>query len=1043
MPDREERRDPRWDLDRIRAGLVSSTSGTELTTEGLFLRVSDLPLFQRGANEELRQVVRVWAHASAEQHDVTFTLLRGDAVVDRVAGSVGSVPQALHLLVPELNVPDQFHLEVTGPALAPLRSEITVRPQRKWTVFLVHHSHLDIGYTDPQASVLQHQLAYLDAVLDHAAATDDWPDDARFRWNVEVTWPLQHWLRVRPKGAREALIERIHQGRIEINALPFSMHTEAYSMDELARQLWFADELRDQYGVEIVSAMQTDVPGATVGLASLLTSAGIRNLAVAHNYAGRSVPHLVGGQELTRPFYWAAPDGSRLLVWYTDTPHGVAYMEGNLVGLGTDYSTASGSLPEYLNALAQRPYPYGKEAFGWAGIPAGMEVTKQPYPHDILHLRVQSVIADNAAPSLTPAAITREWNERWAFPRLRLATNREFFATAEERLGDQLQTYTGDWTDWWADGIGSGARPLGFNRRAQSAIRAAQTLHALADVSADDPQPAVTAEVDRAYEDMALFDEHTWGAANPWEDGLSQMASGALQWARKAAFAQDAYDRTNALVDSGLHRFAASVAATTAGIVVFNPSAWRRTDLVRVFLPASIVGDDGALVIRDVTTGDVLPHVVEPQEHTPFRPHGCWASFVARDIPPLGYARYDLVRGERLAPSRGDTATDAAPNLAAIENEHFHLELDARDGLIRSLVTQGTHRELIDQQAPHGFNQYVYDRYTSAPGFNHLSGRITADDLALLGSRSVGQYGVVTHRSSTPVWDRVTMRLTGKGTDWIETTLTLLRGVPRLDIANRLCKVATPDKESVYFAFPFAVPNPSYTSEITGGVATNSAPRVPGSAHHFRALRHWVTIEGASASPIAWATLEAPLVQFGNIHLPYAPFPETIPAEEARPGTIYSWALNNIWDTNFPPQQGGEMTFHYAVATTQEMDAASLGRQTAAAVTAPLLGLCSAEGAAIPDRPGRGSFISIDQTEVEITHLTPSRRGHNLVVVLASGAASAVEATIKFDLLPVARAWGGTFLERELTEAPVTNNAVQILVPPGAVVTLSLDLTGR
>ena len=45
---------------------------------------------------------------------------------------------------------------------------------------------------------------------------------------------------------------------------------------------------------------------------------------------------------------------------------------------------------------------------------------------------------------------------------------------------------------------------------------------------------------------------------------------------------------------------------------------------------------------------------------------------------------------------------------------------------------------LVDTDAPFGFNQYVYDRYTSAPHFNHLSSRIQATDLALL-RRALGR----------------------------------------------------------------------------------------------------------------------------------------------------------------------------------------------------------------------------------------------------------------------------------------------------------------
>jgi hypothetical protein len=39
-----------------------------------------------------------------------------------------------------------------------------------------------------------------------------------------------------------------------------------------------------------------------------------------------------------------------------------------------------------------------------------------------------------------------------------MATNADFCRAAEERLAGRLDTFTGDWTDWWADGLGSAAR---------------------------------------------------------------------------------------------------------------------------------------------------------------------------------------------------------------------------------------------------------------------------------------------------------------------------------------------------------------------------------------------------------------------------------------------------------------------------------------------------------------------------------------------------------------------------------------------------------
>ena len=80
--------------------------------------------------------------------------------------------------------------------------ELTLLPQRRWRVHLVHHSHFDLGYTDPQARVLRHHLDYLDSALDLAAGHDG------FRWTVESNLPLERWLAVRPEAAREERQQR-------------------------------------------------------------------------------------------------------------------------------------------------------------------------------------------------------------------------------------------------------------------------------------------------------------------------------------------------------------------------------------------------------------------------------------------------------------------------------------------------------------------------------------------------------------------------------------------------------------------------------------------------------------------------------------------------------------------------------------------------------------------------------------------------------------------------------------------------------------------
>lgn len=306
-----------------RQQLIAGTAGSEVETPLGVLRISNIPLFKQG-DEGLRQAIRVRVPGGAPD-GFTVRVSQGAERFDEQPVEPVQRPQSVFLLVPETNVHETVVVELLEAGKLVATTPFEVTPQRKWTIHLIHQSHYDIGYTDPQSVVMESQLSFIDAALELCKLTDDWDDDAKFRWNIEVTWPLKQWLRTRPASARKDLFQRVNEGRIEVHALPFSMHTEAYSYDELARQLEFAQELRRDYGIEIISAMQSDVPGATIGLSSLLTDAGVKYFSVAHNYAGRSIPYLLDGQELERPFYWQAPDGEKLLVWYTDTLQGDAY----------------------------------------------------------------------------------------------------------------------------------------------------------------------------------------------------------------------------------------------------------------------------------------------------------------------------------------------------------------------------------------------------------------------------------------------------------------------------------------------------------------------------------------------------------------------------------------------------------------------------------------------------------------------------------------------------------------------------------------------
>jgi hypothetical protein len=1027
---RESLGSPKYD--GMRHTLRSALHMVVYQQRGVTVTGRPLPLLRQApdGSGHLEQAIRITADAPDGAVLHVTACLDGHEC-DRVTVEAGSGRATADLFVPEVAEPVTVRLVISDAAGELGESGLLVTPQRKWNIYLVHHSHLDIGYTDRQGTVLRGHSEYLDSALELAEATEAWPDDSRFRWTVESALPLRRWLAGRPDSVRERFTRLAREGRIEVTAMPFQLHTEACSTEELHRLLRFTDDLRERYSIPVRSAMHTDVPGAVAGFVDALAASGVRYLSAAHNWAGRSVPCLVGGQELERPFWWRAPSGNRVLVWFTDTPHGMAYMEGNVLGVAEDYAATLDLLPNYLDGLAHRPFPYGGEAFGWSGLDPS-QISKSPYRHDVLHLRVQGGPADNAGPSLVPASVARQWNRTWAWPRLRSAVNTDFFTAVERDLGETLAEHTGDWTDWWADGLGSGARPLGYARRAQNAVRQAESLHALAG------DGDVSGKADAVYDRLGLFDEHTWGAANPWLDSEDGFDSGGLQWARKCELAYQAADDALDLLADGARRlgatFAPDAAAETSFLLV-NTGPGSRSDVAEFFVPASTIPLGVPFEIFDARTDQRLPHhdeVFEPVDE-PTRLSGRRVQVRVDDVPSLGWVRLDLRRGG--THPRAERLTGAS----SIENGFYRVEYDLHDAMISSVFDKDAGCELVNTGSCAGFGQYVYDRYSTVPHVNHLSGHIEAKpgDLSLLASRTLGRRASVIRAERTAIGESLTVEMNGDGADWIRTTVKLYEGVRRVDIVNTLMKRGAPAKESVFFAFPFAVPQPSAVWELTGGTGGTTAPVVPGAAAHLLPIRHWVGF-GDDDFALAWATLEAPLVMLGDLYLPYAPFPATVTPATAEPATVYSWALNNIWDTNFPAQQQGETTFRYAFASARGEDPRVLGMRTAAGLTDPLVAVPLSGRAATSTAPASGLFAGTDHDLVQVSSLTPARRGHGLAVWLRSVADRDIDVTVRLPWQP-GQAHVGTTLERDLHPVRVDGADARVPVPAGAMVALIID----
>ena len=193
------------------------------------------------------------------------------------------------------------------------------------TIYFIHHSHTDIGYTHDQPIVWDLHARFIDDALACAAASADQEGDSAFRWTVETTDVLRHWLSQASPAQRDRFVELERAGRIEVTGMLANI-TPLYDLDQLIESLQPIAHLRDEYGFTIRHAMNCDVNGQNWPLVDALLDAGIEGFTMAIN------THF-GGAPFLRPnaFWWQGPSGRKLLAY-----NGWPYDTGWRYGIGRD-----------------------------------------------------------------------------------------------------------------------------------------------------------------------------------------------------------------------------------------------------------------------------------------------------------------------------------------------------------------------------------------------------------------------------------------------------------------------------------------------------------------------------------------------------------------------------------------------------------------------------------------------------------------------------------------------------------------------------------
>lgn len=560
--------------------------------------------------------------------------------------------------------------------------KIQVPGARKWTVCFFPHSHLDIGYTHRQDDVMKLQWRILERALDLAERTQNYPDGARYRWNTEATWAITAYLD-KYAGTEKAarLIKAIRNGTINVDMGLGSILTGISRQEELMHIFDDGHRISKELGVELNTAMMSDVPGQVWGLATSMAKNGVKYFSPGPNYVpfyGKigndraAALHIKWGD---RPFYWQSQSGAdKVLVWQA----------------GRGYSWFHGWLANRIGVCGLEPI--------WSYL---TELETDEFPYNTCYLRY-TVHGDNGPPDVSMPDVIREWNERYDSPQFRIATAKEFFTDFEARYGHELPTYDGDMTPTWEDGAASTARETAMNRN--SAARLAQTEVLWSMLAANQPFPAD--KFAEAWKNVLLFSEHTWGASASGPQPHSQFTKDL--WAGKKMYADNADIQSRTLYNDALKSLTANDGSY---IHILNTNLWTRSDVVTLDTTIDLTGK---AILN--SSGDK----VETQ-----RLHdGRWI-FIAEEVPALSSVVYQIVPLKQKSADKSFSSLCTAKN--KLDNGLVQVEIDSIKGTICSLKTQNNPFEYA---SGNGLNDYLYaGRLNANPqGIPHIDRIVLLDD---------------------------------------------------------------------------------------------------------------------------------------------------------------------------------------------------------------------------------------------------------------------------------------------------------------------------
>ncbi|MBT1695520.1 hypothetical protein KK083_01445 [Fulvivirgaceae bacterium PWU4] len=822
-----------------------------------------------------------------------------------------------------------------------VQKNMVMEGARKWEVYFLPHSHLDIGYTHRHEDVMNLQLRNIDQAVTLAERTKDYPEGSPFKWNIETMWPVSEYLeRYKNTAKLEAFKAAVKDGRVALNASIGNILTGLCKQEEITHLFDDAHRVGKDLGVEVRSVMMSDVPGESWGMVTAMAENGMKYFSMAPNY----VPYLeTGGSRVglankewgDYPFYWASASGEeKVLCWSTGKGYSFFHdwLTGKLSSSGLD------PIWEYLNTLEVKEFPY-----------------------NFSYLRY-TVNGDNGPPDTDMPDVIRKWNEQYEYPKFHIGTTEALFTRFEQAYGDKLPVFKGDFTPYWEDGAASTAEELSLNRYNAERLNQLEILWSITSHGTPDLHSGNTGSIPvrtthypsesfyHAWRNVALFSEHTWGASASGPEPDSEFTR--ALWKQKQAFALNADSITNQITNA----FNTAVNANERGqyIQVFNTNLWPRTDVVTFSTPQDLQGKK----LVDENNQEVS--LQKTGENT-------WM-FMATGVQPLSSKVYRIVTSNTAA---SKSAFSLEGN--TLSNGVISVSADAQTGAITAL----TDNTGFNYATGKGLNEYIY------------TGRNAASPQYVTRVRSIERL------NDGPVSATLRVTADAPGCYSLVRDITVYKGIKRVDLRNVVDKIDNRERESVRFAFPFNISNAETVIDLAFGEIRPEREQLTGANKNFYSVNNGVSISGMRRN-ILLTTVGTPILEVGGMQgeawmSDTKEFLDWSRAASSSP-TVYSWVMNNSWRTNYKASQSGKVEFRYSIIPLEPY--AHEAKQRGVEIAQPLVAVMSDNA-----RPYKTLFRVGGNNKIAVSTIHPSKDQKGYLVRLVNLSPQPVQSSLEWDAL--------------------------------------------